>query len=142
VDDYFDQKFAFEPSSATAAGLHDRDGLLEDRSAARLKSRIDELKRLEARFQKLDRSHLSFDESIDAELLALQVDAELLDIETLHLWETNPMPYASLPGQAVDGIMKRAFAQPADRLRVVVKRLEAVPQLYEAAKQNVKNPPH
>jgi uncharacterized protein (DUF885 family) len=142
VDDYFDEKFAFEPSSATAAGLHDRDALLEDRSAARLRSRVDELKRLEARFARLDRSHLSFDEAVDAEALSLQVEAELLDIETLRLWETNPMPYASLPGQAVDGLMKRAFAPPADRLRAVVKRLEAVPEVYAAAKQNLKNPPH
>ena len=53
---------------------------------------------------------LAFDEAIDAEVLDGQIRAELLDLETLRVWERNPMLYAGLPGLAVDRLMKRRFA--------------------------------
>jgi uncharacterized protein (DUF885 family) len=141
VDDYFEAKFAFEPSAATASGLHDRDGQLEDRSAARIASRVAELKQFVARFEALDRQSLAFDDAIDAEVLENQARAELLDLETLRIWERNPMGYAGLPGNAIDVIMKRNFAPPAERLRSIVSRLQAVPGLYAAARTNLSAPP-
>jgi uncharacterized protein (DUF885 family) len=142
VDDYFDAQFAFAPTSATAAGIHDRDAQLEDRSAARIRERIAELKRLRARFGDLDRARLSFDDAIDAEVLANQIEAELLDLETLAVWEKNPMRYAGLPGEGIDVLMKRDFAPKAARLRVLIERLRAVPAVYAAARANVREPPH
>jgi len=141
VDAYFEAKFAFEPSTATAAGIHERDHQLEDRSAARIEARIAELKRFVARLEAQDRVRLSLDEAIDADVLQSQARAELLDLETLHVWEVNPMGYAGLPGNAVDVLMKRAFAPPAERLRAVTARLAAVPALYSAARTNLRNPP-
>jgi uncharacterized protein (DUF885 family) len=141
VDEYFDAKFAFEPSTATSDGLHDRDGQLEDRSAGRIAQRIVELKSFVARLAALDRTRLSFDDAIDAEVLENQARAELLDLETLRVWERNPMGYAGLPGNAVDVIMKRDFAPAAERLRSIVARLQGVPALYAAARTNVQAPP-
>jgi uncharacterized protein (DUF885 family) len=141
VDQYFDAKFAFEPSSATGNGVHDRDGQLEDRSAARIAKRVAELKGFVTRLAALDRARLSFDDAIDAEVLENQARAELLDLETLQLWERNPMGYAGLPGNAVDVIMKRNFAPPAERLRSIIARLQGVPALYGAARANLKTPP-
>jgi uncharacterized protein (DUF885 family) len=141
VDEYFDAKFAFEPSSATGAGVHDRDRLLEDRGAPRIAARVAELKQFVARLQALDRARLSFDDAIDAEVLEAQGRAELLDLETLRIWERNPMGYARLPGNAVDVIMKRNFAPAPGRLRSIVARLEAVPALYAAAQANLRAPP-
>ncbi|HMJ53942.1 MAG TPA: DUF885 domain-containing protein [Polyangiaceae bacterium] len=142
VDDYFDARFAFAPTSATSVGLHDRDAQLEDRSAARIRERIAELKRFRARFGEIDRGRLSFDDAIDAEALANQVEAELLDLEILAVWEKNPMGYAGLPGEAIDALMKRDFAPRAARLRVLIERLRAVPAVYAAARANVHEPPH
>jgi uncharacterized protein (DUF885 family) len=141
VDDYFDAKFAFEPSTATADGFHDRDKVLEDRSAARLAARIAELKQFAARFAGLDRSRLSFDDAIDAEVLEAQARAELLDLETLAVWTHNPMGYAEIPGNAVDVIMKRNFAPAPERLRAIIARLSSVPALYAAARANLAAPP-
>jgi uncharacterized protein (DUF885 family) len=50
------------------------------------------------------------------------------------------MGYARLPGEAVDGLMKRAFAPAPERLRSVIARLRAVPALYAAARANLENP--
>jgi hypothetical protein len=74
-------------------------------------------------------------------VLENQARAELLDLETLRVWERNPMGYAGLPGNAVDVIMKRNFAPPAERLRSIIARLQGVPALYGAARANLKAPP-
>src|SRR5215210_6650489 len=98
VDEYFEAKFAFEPSTATGSGMHQYDAQLEDRSAARIAARIAELERFRQRLAALDRARLSFDDAIDAEVLLNQTDGELLDLDTLAVWQRNPMGYAGLPG--------------------------------------------
>ncbi|HEY3594314.1 MAG TPA: DUF885 family protein, partial [Polyangiaceae bacterium] len=141
VDEFFDAEFAFNPSSATSTGFHDRDRVLEDRSAAHLTARVAELKGFRDRFAALDLSRLGPDDAIDAEALKNQTNAELLDMETRALWQTNPMMYASLPGEAVHVLMKRDFAPAAERLGAVVERLRGVPAIYAAARENLRNPP-
>jgi uncharacterized protein (DUF885 family) len=141
VDDYFDAKFHAQPSAGTEAGLHQYDAELEDLSRERVLARIAELKRLEARLDAFDRSQLSFDEAIDAQALSGDLRGELQGLEVLRNWERNPMPYVRVPGNAVDGLMKRNFAPAHDRLRAVVARLEAVPAVYAAARANVQSPP-
>ena len=141
VDDYFAARFSFEPSNGTWAGLHEHDNALEDRSRERIAARIAELKTFRSRLSALDRASLTFDDAIDYQALAGQIEGDLLDLETLRVYEVNPMPYAGLPGGAVDGLIKRDFAPPAQRLRSVIARLKSVPALFAAARANVKNPP-
>jgi uncharacterized protein (DUF885 family) len=141
VDDYFDSYFTWNPSQGTAAGLHQYDAQLEDYSAAGVAKRIETGKLLQTRLEKLRQSRLTPDEAIDADVLDGLLRAERLDLETLANWRKNPMPYVSLPGGAVDGLMKRTFAPPADRLRSVIARLKAVPTMLGELRANVDNPP-
>jgi uncharacterized protein (DUF885 family) len=141
VDDYFDALFSFNPSWGTSSGLHQYDNRIEDLSAQRHESRIAELKQQESRLADLTKMALNTDETIDAELLESQIDAELLELETVQGWRRNPMNYVGVPGGAIDGLVKRNFAPPADRLRTVILRLKGVPAVLEAMRQNVSNPP-
>jgi uncharacterized protein (DUF885 family) len=140
VDDYFDAKFAFEPSSGTAVGLHRWDRALEDLSRARIDGRIAELASFVGRLQATDPATLSPSERIDARFLTAQARADLFDLQTLETWRRNPMRYARLPGEAVDALMKRSFAPAPERMRSVVARLHAIPALYQAARRNVEDP--
>ena len=148
ADDYFAARFEFRPSEGTAAGLHEYDHRLEDLSQERAKLRIDELLQFKRRLSELYRdsgarkSKLPADDEIDLIFLQWQVEAELLDLNVLREWSRNPMGYAGLPGNAIDLLIKRDFAPPADRLRAVVSRERHIPAVFEAARQNVKNPPH
>src|SRR5947207_3145585 len=83
VDGYFDAYFAWKPSEGTAAGLHQYDNQLEDRSTAAIAKRIATVKELQAQLQKIRQDKLSFDEEIDAQVLDGLMKAELLDLETL-----------------------------------------------------------
>jgi uncharacterized protein (DUF885 family) len=141
VDEYFAAAFAFEPSYGTAVGLHEHDTALEDLSAARIAARIAELKQFRTRLAAIDRKALGFDDAIDAQAIANEIEGDLLDLETLAVYTVNPMPYAGLAGGSIDGLMKRNFAPPAERLRLVIGRLRLVPTVYAAAKANLKNPP-
>ena len=141
VDDYFAAKFAYSPSAGTEVGLHQYDGALEDRSAARIAARVDELKQLKTRLATFDKASLSFDDAIDLAVIEGEIDSDLIDYEVIRYHEINPMPYAGLAGRAIDSLIKRNFAPPADRLRLVIGRLEKVPAIYAAARANLKAPP-
>jgi uncharacterized protein (DUF885 family) len=140
VDAYFDAYFAYAPSSATAVGLHAHDRALEDFSKPRIDARVADLRRFIGALDALPAAGLSPDDAIDRAFLASQARAELFDLATLESWRRNPMAYARLPGEAVDGLMKRAFAPAPDRLRAVVARLRAIPALYAAARANLDDP--
>jgi uncharacterized protein (DUF885 family) len=141
VDDYFEAQFRAQPSRGTAAGLHQYDDTLEDLSRVRIEARIAELKQLQSRLDAFDRSKLGFDDSIDAQALDGEIRSGLQTLETLRVWERNPMLYVRIPGGAVDGIIKRDFAPAQARLRSVIARLNATPAVYAAARANVQNPP-
>jgi len=141
VDAYFAARFADRPTEGTAAGLHQYDRQLEDLSRDRIAHRVAEVKAQLAELGRFGRSELSFDDAIDAEFLDGRLRAELLDQETLKVWQSNPMGYIALPGEAINGLIKRNFAAPAERLRSVIARERAIPALHAAGKANVVNPP-
>jgi uncharacterized protein (DUF885 family) len=141
VDRYFEAYFDWKPSEGTAAGLHQYDAQLENRSAAAVAKRIAQVKAFDAELTKIRQAKLSFGEEIDATVLNGLLKAELLDLETLHNWRNNPMGYVTVPSSAIDGLMKRNFAPPAERLRSIVARLDQAPALFEELKVNVVNPP-
>lgn len=141
MDAYFAAKFAWEPTSGTVAGFHQYDAKTESLSRAATEARISELMRFEGRLIALDTPSLSFDDAIDAEMLLGQVRSELLTLDTLRTWEKNPMIYAGLPGVSADSLMKRSFAPARDRLRSLVERLKAIPAVFDAARENLQNPP-
>src|SRR5262252_8619930 len=143
VDEYFDALFEWLPSTATAIGFHQYDSKIEDLSQSAINGRIERLKQLQSGLVRARHSgRLAVDEEIDAEVLDNQIKAELFDLETLQTWKHNPMNYVGLPGAAIDGLMKRNFAPPAERLRSMILRLKGVPALMDAMKANIQNPPH
>jgi uncharacterized protein (DUF885 family) len=141
VDSYFAARFKVHPSEGTAAGLHQYDHAFDDLSRPAVEARITELKGRLAQPGAIDRASLAFDDAIDARFLEGQIRAELLDLETLRVWETNPMGYVMLPGGAIDGLIKRDFAPAAERLRAVIARERAVATTFTAARANLTRPP-
>jgi len=141
VDAYFDSLCAYTPSFATAAGIHAYDAKLEDRSASAIRRRVATLRQQLAQLDSMRRTKLSSADSIDAAMIDGAIRSELLDDEVIRSWWKNPMLYVQLAGNSVDLIMKRSFAPPAERLRLVTERLRGVPALLAAMRANVSEPP-
>jgi uncharacterized protein (DUF885 family) len=141
ADSYFDSLYAFSPSQGTAAGFHQYDTRLEDLSAARIRGRIATLRAQLGQLAALRARPLTLGDSIDAAIIDGAIRSELQSHEVIQTWRRNPIVYVGLAGNAVDLLMKRNFAPPADRLRAVTARLRAIPAVLTAMHANVVNPP-
>ncbi len=128
---YLDEFTRLSPVSATLLGDHRYDGELnqvspETRAASVAFSR-EYLEELRA----IPRAELSRAHQIDAALLEHDLESTIWRLERLREWEWNPLRYTSLAGNAVYGLVARAFAPLEERLANVAVRLEKFPRLFE-----------
>jgi uncharacterized protein (DUF885 family) len=141
VDEYLDGFARRHPSIAAGNGIHDYDALLDDFSADAVEREIAALKADRARLRAFDPERLTPDERVDQRILDGIIDGWLLEQETLQNWRRNPMLYAAALSDGVHNLMTMEYAPAATRMRRAISKLEAVPQLIDAARTNIENPP-
>ena len=141
VEDYYAALFAWDPTQATYAGVHDFDEKLSDLSLASIQRRVEGLVAMQKRLVDLREGKLAAADMIDAEVLDHAIQAELREIGMVRDWRRNPVLYLGKPAEAIDLLMKRSFAPPADRLKVIIGRLKSTPPLLAAMKANIDTPP-
>jgi uncharacterized protein (DUF885 family) len=142
ADRYFDEYyFAFNPSAGTAVGFHQYDNRLEDYSRSSIERQVTMLKSFEQQVEQIDPAKLSPDQSIDRQLVLGDIRSRLLTFENIRSWEKNPDFYSSGVTQSIFSIMARTFAPPDQRLKSAIAREKLIPGVFEAARQNLKNPP-
>jgi uncharacterized protein (DUF885 family) len=142
AEQYFDKVyFKFSPSQGTAAGFHQYDNLLEDYSRASINSQITALKNFQKMLAKIDPQQLSPAVRVDHTLVLDDINAHLLTLEQIRPWEKNPDVYSSGITNSIFLIMARTFAPADQRLKSVIAREKQVPAVFQAARQNLKNPP-
>ena len=112
-----------------------------DLSAAAFVQRTASLKKLLERLTTHRSGNLAETDAFDAQVLDNAIRAELLEMETVRDWKRNPVNYLGYSAGSIDLLMKRSFASPAERLKLVIGRLKATPAIFEAMKANVENPP-
>ena len=134
-DRFFDEYyFPYNPTAATGTGIHKYDTELEDYSKAGLAKRTAILKQFEADFAKMP-------QSADRDLVLSNIRAELLELESVKMWERNPDVYSSGIAASAFTIMSRTFAPPDVRMRSLIARERKMPQVLADARVNLNNPP-
>jgi uncharacterized protein (DUF885 family) len=141
VDQYFDFDFHNHPTEATAAGFHQYDRQLEDYSAAAQEREVFGLKKLLNKLGEVDRSDLPPDTAGDLDWLLSVIHARLLELEDIQMWRKDPDSYTTGVTNSIFLIMKRNYAPPDERLRSVIERERQIPKAFDAARQNLRNPP-
>ena len=142
ADEFFDTYyFPTNPTTATATGLHAYDGKLEDYSRAGVDASVAALQGFGKRFTAIDPAGLGEMERGDRQLVLNTIHGTLLTQQTIRPWEKNPDIYSSGITNSAFVIMERKFAPSAERLRVLVERAKHMPAVFQAARQNLKNPP-
>jgi len=141
IDDYFKSEDQLSPSSATAMGIHKYDDQLEDFSETGIRKMRalldDERKRLnEIKFDDLDR-----DGKIKYHLLDQRMKSSRRFLDKTRQFENDPAFYAELSMQSIFLLMIRDFAPLENRLKSIASRLEKMPDLFKAARENLKEPP-
>ncbi|MFY9938784.1 MAG: DUF885 domain-containing protein [Silvibacterium sp.] len=143
ASDYFEQVyFKFSPSVGTLDGLHQYDALLEDYSRAGVEQQIAALKSYETKFDAVPEGHLDQSTQGDLAMMRDSILGTLLELQTVRAWEKNPDTYSSGIANSAFVLMERKFAPADDRLRSLIAREKLMPEVFVAARQNLKNPPH
>jgi uncharacterized protein (DUF885 family) len=142
ADRYFDELyFKYYPTAGTAAGFHQYDTKLEDYSRKSIDSQIDALKQFKTLVESVKLIPGSQEEQSDRDLVLADINSKLLSLENIRQWETNPDVYSSGITNSAFLIMSRKFASPDERLKSLIAREKQMPAVFDAAKQNLKNPP-
>lgn len=142
AEQYFDQVyFKYQPTNGTLAGFHEYDAHLEDYTHAAIDAQVAALRGFEKKFAAVPASQLDLTGQGDLELLQSNIKSQLLALETIRQWEKNPDNYSSGITNSIFSLMERKFAPPDERLKSVIAREKAIPAVFVAARQNLKNPP-
>jgi uncharacterized protein (DUF885 family) len=134
-DAFFADYFRHYPVNATEAGNHEHDqrwpDLTEEGSAARIAWLAETRRRLDAS------EPSTRDEAIDRRVLLTQIDALRFAEEDLDEASWSAISYSYLLGEGLFGVLSREFAPLPDRLVSVAGRMEGMPAVLEAARDNL-----
>jgi uncharacterized protein (DUF885 family) len=141
-DQFFsDAYYKFSPTNGTANGLHQYDTQLEDYSAAGVAREVAALHEFEKKVEAIDESALDAPVAADRDILLNNIKSALLTLEVIRGWEKNPDTYSSGITNSAFVIMERPYASANTRLRALVEREKLMPQVFDEARKNLKNPP-
>jgi uncharacterized protein (DUF885 family) len=141
VDATFDRYLKANPSRGTQLGLHQYDAMLEDYSQKSITEQTRWCHATLAQLAKLDRSKLDARQRTDALMIANGLHAQLLELESIRMWQKNPDVYSSGIAASAFVIMSRSYASQEERMRLLVARERQMPAVFVAARANLKNPP-
>ena len=139
---YFEQVyFKYAPTAGTAAGYHQYDTQLENYSAAGIQAEISALHAWDKKISGIDTSALDADPAADRDILLNQIRDNLLQLEVVRGWEKNPDLYSSGVTNSIFTLIERSYAPVNTRMRAATERERRIPQVFQEARANLKNPP-
>jgi uncharacterized protein (DUF885 family) len=140
-DAYLRGYYAFNPTEATAAGLHEFDSKLEERGTDAVAAEVRRLRGVLAELARVPEWRLSPDARYDYLVLQSHARAQLLELEDVRMWRRDPNLYNRLAAAGIDNILKRSYAPIEQRLASVLARERQIARLLAEARVNLDNPP-
>jgi uncharacterized protein (DUF885 family) len=140
-DAYLRGYYAFNPTEATAAGLHEFDSQLEERNPDAIAREVRRLRGALAELARVPEWRLSAEAHYDFLVLQSHARAQLLELEDVRMWRRNPNVYNQIVSAGVDNILKRNYAPIEQRLPTVLARERQIARLLDEARANLDNPP-
>ncbi|MDB4944196.1 MAG: hypothetical protein JWP97_3730 [Labilithrix sp.] len=138
---YLDLLVDIAPETATALGLHQADAKLDERTTRGFDAAVDRedamARALRERFAK---ARLTPAARTDLAMLLSALDVDVRTKRVQRPLQRDPTLYLS-PLDALFVMTARDYAPAAERARNVLSRLEKIPRVVEAAKENLLNPP-
>jgi len=140
ADAYLAGHYAFNPTEATAAGLHEFDARLEDRSPEALAREARRLRATLADLSKVSEWRLSPEPLYDFLVLRAHARSRLLGLEESGDWRRDPRPYVRAVAAGVDDILRYDYAPFERRLDALLAREREAARLLAEARSNLSNP--
>ncbi|MEO6577852.1 MAG: DUF885 domain-containing protein, partial [Candidatus Limnocylindria bacterium] len=135
VDGFFADFFRHYPVHATNAGNHSHDHAWPDLSAAGTARRLAWLAAVRTTLDEANTA--SRDEEIDRQVLLREIDAMRFDEHDLDEASWSPIVYSYLLGGGLFALLSREFAPADERLASAAGRMEALPAVLTAARDNL-----
>lgn len=141
-NEYLGFLFRVSPTTATALGVHDFDGEIDDLSREALAKREAGHAEFLARLEKdIDRAWLSSSARADYDILENRLSSTLFSLRRLKPYENNPRVYSTVISGSVYELLKRDFAPLDDRVAHAIARMKRLPRVVEQARENLGSPP-
>ena len=134
-DAFFADFFRLYPIHATEAGNHEHDHLWPDLTDAGAHERLSWLADARTSLEAAER--LTRDEEIDRRVLLATIDEMRFEDEELDELSWSPIVYSYLLGSGLFGLVSREFAPVPDRLRSAAGRMQGIPSVLDAARDNL-----
>ena len=141
ADEYLKGYYSFNPSEATAAGLHEYDSQLETRSREALARETRRLRDTLNVLTRINPAVLSEEARYDYLVLVSHARGQLLDLQDIGVWQRDPNVYNRLISASIDNILKRNYAPIEQRLSNVLAREREIARLLNEARANLDAPP-
>src|SRR3989440_2049023 len=129
ADEYLKGYYSFNPTEATAAGLHEYDSRLESRSKDAVAREVRRLRDTINLLMRINPAVLAEDARYDYLVLLAHARSELLDLQDIRMWQRDPNLYNHLAAASVDNILKRNYAPIEQRLTAVLAREREIERL-------------
>jgi uncharacterized protein (DUF885 family) len=136
---YLDRLLDLSPETATWMGEHKYDHRMNDYSLKGYTEKLEFYKGFKEKLETIQSSELNSTNRIDYEIFLNDLNYRIFSLDTIRSYEWNPRRYN--PGGAIYALLARDFAPLNERMKNVKSRLEAIPEILEQAKVNLKNPP-
>jgi len=146
TEDFLYGSLALSPVSATGVGYHVHNGvpldeLVDDYSAGGMDQQRNFYNDFHLRTAALDISQLDKEQLVDLDIMKNNVEAALLELNTLQSYRHNPTVYVELVGNALYTPYMLNYAPVEKRFGHIIKRLERIPALFDQAKANLVDAP-
>jgi uncharacterized protein (DUF885 family) len=132
-----EDRYRRHPSQATDLGIHRYDERMEDRSPTAIKAESEALRRFRSQLSGVDPATLGETNALDRDMLLRTLDAGVLALDAIRMWEKDPDAYSSDVTNAVHVIVKRPYAPAVERLKAVIAREKQIPSALQVARSNL-----
>ncbi len=140
-DEFFNTYYTCHPSHATRQGLHEFDRHLGHYHRDEIADTLRRMKAVQQRVAAIDPHQMDGAHALDYPVLMTRMKREIYWIETWRFWENNPLFYKDAITEGIFNLVSRNFAPLAERLQAVIAREREVPDVLQAARENLVNPP-
>jgi hypothetical protein len=140
VDSTIYKMAEFDPVWGTTIGIHNFDSLMPDLTVGGVKNYLAFLYEVKNRIDVYDTGDWDIDMQIDHMLLKSEIEYEIFYTDKYRFWQMAPLYYFK---KCYDGILLLAFRNSTplkDRFPPILTRINAVPDILEKSKRNLKRP--
>lgn len=127
-----------EEATRLGTGIYHDQLLQRDRESQMRRGKAVEA--LQRTLQDINPKDLSVQRRMQYYTLSEQVNKKVFEEKTLDQLNQDPMWYMESLSSVYD-IMEKEYASKEDRMRDIIKRIDALPQILEQGKENLRNAP-